>query len=323
MPRMYQCPTQELRSFCKGLPHTAAMTQRGATLNSNPSKSILWYPFFYVLLFAALSGCAAFNVDPERRETDIDLSNFITLKSLYPGTILANYYDKKAKFFVVFIESDGKPFGSWPSNRPALPQVERSVALSLSTTLNNTNILYFSRPCQFIAGGPSAQHPRCDDPSLWTKRRYGPEQLELIEDALISLLPESDIKVALIGHSGGGVVALNIALRQKINVSCVITLAAPIDLTGWLDRYGATISEESVDPFDLYHRNHKLNAVLVFGSQDRLVPLQTAGRWEKVAQRDPMISLHEIQASHSTGWSNALTLPHVTRCLARTGIRAS
>jgi len=247
---------------------------------------------------------------PERHE--LTTKGFIQERSAYPGTVLVRRSRLKNDKVWVFIESDGAAFGTWPTRTPATPTVKRSVALSLALQQKGGDVIYVARPCQFLLAELTS--PKCDDPNLWTTQRFSHDAIELIEEVIKRTVGDNKRPVMLVGHSGGGTIALAIAQRKPFPVACVITLGAPIDLKSWYGLWGAAPPATAVDPANAISVGQTVPSIFIFGEHDQLVPPSAIGRWTDVIRASPRLHHIRINSTHGTGWHNALTLVDTQAC---------
>jgi pimeloyl-ACP methyl ester carboxylesterase len=235
---------------------------------------------------------------------------FEPLATDYPGTILKR--EAASPITWVFIESDGSAFGSWPTGKPSPPKVHQSVALSLARKVASDTVVYLARPCQFLFGTPSSG--QCLDPRQWTKGRYSDDQVALIEDAIRQTLGAAKTDLIVVGHSGGGVIALRMAQRARLPIHCTITLASPIDIRAWQRHHQTSAALDITDPGDLADNPTRLKAIFLFGSSDQTVPPSAIGRWAKEARRGLSIHSITLAASHNSGWGDTLVLLDSVGC---------
>lgn len=236
------------------------------------------------------------------------LQRFESLRTNYPGSILKR--DAPSPYTWIFIESDGAPFGSWPSTKPSPPTILRSVALSLARKVTNDRVLYLARPCQFLRQTPPPG--QCLDPIQWTRGRYSERQVTLVEDAIRRTLGPVKTRLVVVGHSGGGVIALRLAQRRRLPIHCTVTLASPIDIRAWQQHTNLTL--DVTDPADLAATSTGLRAIFFFGSRDRTVPTSAIGRWSSVADRSETVHTITIHASHTQGWDDTLDTIDTEQC---------
>lgn len=168
---------------------------------------------------------------------------------------------------VVFIEGDGRPWvsgGRRVSDDPTprhTPMLQRFLEAPPPA-------LYLGRPCYFGMGPEALCHP-----ALWTFSRYSTRVVAAMHAGLRGWLDRQpgQRQVTLIGHSGGGVLAL--LLSESVpEVKRVIAYATPVDITRWSRLHGFTPLFDSVNPAERAAWRHDVRRVLVFGEQDRQVP---------------------------------------------------
>lgn len=141
----------------------------------------------------------------------------------------------------VYLEGDGTPW-----RRPGVvatdPTPRAPLALELLARDPGPAVLV-GRPCYHAA----EVDPACD-PRWWTARRYAPEIVaslaKVIEDEAEA---RGARRLTLIGHSGGGVLAVLLAARLP-RVTLVVTLAANLDVAAWTTYHGYPPLAESLDP---------------------------------------------------------------------------
>lgn len=163
----------------------------------------------------------------------------------------------------VYLEGDGTPWATrWQI--AADPTPRQPVMLRLMA-LDPAPALYLGRPCYY----GHAADPGCS-PALWTHRRYAPEVLDSLADGLRGwLVPRPFRHLALLGHSGGGTLALLLAPRLP-GTYAVATLAANLDTAAWTAHHHYSPLQGSLNPAEQpasgvaeYH---------YLGEEDRVVP---------------------------------------------------
>lgn len=160
----------------------------------------------------------------------------------------------------VVIEGDGAAWFNprWP---PADPTPETSQAAALAFGLSGP-VAYLGRPCQF--------EPLYDcHPAHWTSQRFSAELVARMDGALDELKSIAGVqRLRLIGHSGGGVMAVLIALRRN-DVSSVLTLMAPLAVAEWTRKLELT-PLAGLDPENLAAL--EVPAIHIAGGRDTIVP---------------------------------------------------
>lgn len=150
---------------------------------------------------------------------------------------------EESTFVHVYLEGDGQPWirGRWPAKNPSSRQLTALRLLLLDTH----PAIYLNRPCY----GYKFMPEYCSD-ELWTSARYGPEIVDAMVFALADFATQYPGKRwVLIGHSGGGVLAMLLAGKVE-NVAAVVTLAANLDHQAWTNIKGFAPLDRSLNPVD-------------------------------------------------------------------------
>lgn len=163
----------------------------------------------------------------------------------------------------VYIEGDGRPWTT-PTQVALDPTPGKLLMLDLMRSDPHPAI-YLGRPCYL-----EVADPRCHF-VWWTHRRYAPEVVASLNTALDEYAREY-AAVRLIGHSGGGTLAMLMAAGRQ-DVDTVVTLAGNLDIDRWADLHGYSRLEGSLNPVDTplprsIRQHHYV------GRLDRMVPPQ-------------------------------------------------
>ncbi len=138
----------------------------------------------------------------------------------------------------VYIEGDGQPFVT--SGEVARDPTPRYTPMLNLLRRDPAGGIYLGRPCYF----GTATSPDCHY-RYWTSARYGEEVVASM--ARVARRSSGDRPVVLIGHSGGGTLAVLLAERLP-NVVAVVTLAGNLDVAAWAAHHGYTPLDGSLDP---------------------------------------------------------------------------
>jgi pimeloyl-ACP methyl ester carboxylesterase len=166
----------------------------------------------------------------------------------------------------IYIEGDGSPWiaGRWVA---ADPTPRKPVMLELMQ-LDPGPVLYLGRPCYF------GLQQNCK-PENWSSGRYSKivlnSMLAALNNALKPLKLNGDIVV--IGHSGGGVVAMLLAPRIP-KASMLVTLAANLDIDRWTQYHGYSPLLTSLNPATEAPLNTQIAQLHLVGESDSNVPIQ-------------------------------------------------
>jgi hypothetical protein len=169
----------------------------------------------------------------------------------------------------IFLESDGIPWlGRTPSDDPT---TREPVALEM---LNRSPApgAYVTRPCY-----NGLRSDKCNV-ELWTGARYSNEVVESMAATVRELQRRSGAaRVAFVGYSGGGVLAVLIAERLD-NVASVTTVGANLDTDAWTDHHKYLRLSQSLNPA-LSDQPHPWPELHLRGANDLVVPPATTERY--------------------------------------------
>ncbi len=177
----------------------------------------------------------------------------------------------------VYIEGDGRPwikrFFVAEDPTPRYP-----LALDLMRQDPN-NVLYLGRPCYFNNALYGLRDNRCNS-SLWTSARYSDAVIGSMSLALEQYLDKGNYsEVTLIGHSGGGTLAVLIADRTP-QVDRVVTVAANLDIEAWTRHHRFSPLNLSVNPATTEFAR-ELEQHHFAGGNDEVVPPALNVRFEE------------------------------------------
>lgn len=175
-----------------------------------------------------------------------------------------------ARWFVL-VEGDG---AAWlTSTRPPIdPTPKNSAVLELAKTIHQrskTNVLYLARPCQY----PKKTGIKCRLKD-WTTERFAERHVDALLGAFAREVPPGS-QVTLFGHSGGGVMALQLAgrLGDKVAIRKIVITGTPVDVNEWTRANG--FSDLTVENYLDSLRALAARTVPVFalfGDLDSVVP---------------------------------------------------
>ncbi len=141
----------------------------------------------------------------------------------------------------VYIEGDGTP---WVRRHVVATDPTPAEPLMLRLmTQDPRPAIYLGRPCYHGMLRDAACNPW-----LWTYGRYSEQVVASMSAALASLTTDNAItSLVLIGHSGGGTLAMLLAERVP-QTRLVVTLAGNLDMDAWTARHGYTKLVGSLNP---------------------------------------------------------------------------
>lgn len=165
----------------------------------------------------------------------------------------------------VYLEGDGNPWrnGRYPATNP---NARKLMALRLMTLDPNPSV-YINRPCY----GHREMPTHCD-PRIWTHERYSDEVVSALDTALSQAKRDTEAReIVLIGHSGGGTLAMLLAHRRS-DVRAVITIGANLDHRAWTEHFGYLPLSGSLNPADYPELPERVHRWHFAGGRDQLVP---------------------------------------------------
>jgi pimeloyl-ACP methyl ester carboxylesterase len=170
----------------------------------------------------------------------------------------------------VYLDGDGTP---WNSGGPSVDPTPRNTLVLDLMRLDGSPRLFLGRPCY---------HGLVDDvgcaPALWTSERYSDRVVSSMAAALTRHLSARGVeRLAFIGYSGGGSLAMLLASRFTQTVA-VVTVAANLDIDAWASyhRYlplAGSLNPASQPPLPrpVYRRHY-------VGARDSVVPPEIVAR---------------------------------------------
>ncbi len=242
-----------------------------------------WWLFGCLLLF--VSGCSSI-------PTYNDLSDRFGLHSekikggLFQHVVLSK--PGKGHILHVYIEGDGRPWRY--KNQVSLDPTPRHALMLDLMALDDAPAIYLGRPCYFERSSPCS-------PIWWTHRRYSKAVVDSMAIVLARFSEKYD-SVVLMGHSGGGVLAMLLAERFD-KVQAVVTLAANLDVEKWTSFHGYSPLKGSLDPALRPPLSDKIKQLHYVAEDDRNIQMQ----WLKpVVDRQFEAKLVSVQGDHSCCW---------------------
>jgi pimeloyl-ACP methyl ester carboxylesterase len=167
----------------------------------------------------------------------------------------------------VFIEGDGTPWSADGHRVAPDPTPRQPVALELAIGTRSAPVMYLGRPCYFGL----ARWSECE-PSDWTAARYSLQAIQSLAVAVNGVTSSHHFpEVVLVGHSGGGAVAVLMAPSVE-RLRAVITIAANLDVAAWTRYHGYLPLSESLDPADSSPLAANITQIHLVGGADRNVP---------------------------------------------------
>jgi hypothetical protein len=174
----------------------------------------------------------------------------------------------------VYIESDGAPW-RLADEPPADPTPLKPFVIRMAIADASPASAYLSRPCQYL----SDKERRDCDPNLWMQARFSTEAVSATNKAIDQIKSSTGASaVNLVGYSGGGAMAALVAAGRS-DVSCLVTVAAPLDTDAWTDALRVSRLALSGNPADATEKLRNVKQTHFRGLRDKLVPAASVKRF--------------------------------------------
>ena len=197
----------------------------------------------------------------------------------------------------VYIESDGAPW-RFPDEPPPDPTPLKPMVLRMTIADPSAAVVYLGRPCQYLS---AAELKKCD-PQLWMRGRFREDAVGAMS-AAVDLVKRNygATEVNLVGYSGGGAMAALIAARRN-DVSCLVTVAAPLDTRAWTEAIGVSHLSRSLNPADDTDRLRHIRQTHFRGGRDQAVPAATVRRFLEGTPNATVIDMESFD--HRCCWDD-------------------
>jgi predicted alpha/beta hydrolase family esterase len=211
------------------------------------------------LLAAALAGCAAPAERLARHAARLGFERSVVRGTEFEHVVYAPPA-RPGRTLHVYLDGDGIP---WEAGRPASdPTPRRPLVLDLMAR-DPAPTVYLGRPCYHGATQGCTSY-------LWNEARYSGRVIASLA-AAVGRLAQSRARIVLVGHSGGGTLAVLLASRVP-RVAAVVTIAANLDTDAWADvhrlpRLTASLNPAREPPLPSHVAQHHYA-----GTDDRIVP---------------------------------------------------
>ena len=198
----------------------------------------------------------------------------------------------------VYIEGDGRPF----NNRFQVatdPSPHYPLMLQLMEQ-DKTASLYLGRPCYFNQSNPQMIDEQCNF-HWWTDARYSDAVVNSMINALRQNLKHYAFQgITLIGHSGGGTLAMLMAERMP-EVDQLVTLAGNLDTQAWTRYHHYSSLNNSLNPAEQINIARPVKQIHFMGAKDDNVPPVLAQDFlAKISQQGKILE----KADHNCCWQS-------------------
>lgn len=204
----------------------------------------------------------------------------------------ANLSDARSVLHV-YLEGDGSP---WKYRVVTMPDpTPRNPLMLRLMSLDSSAVAYVGRPCY----NGQAEDEGCDS-TMWTSGRYSKPVVLSMASVINRLVDQNGFnEVKLIGHSGGGALAMLIA-QHVARTSHVITVAGNLDIDGWTRHHGYSQLYSSLNPAKQIPLPRHINQWHLVGGRDTVIPPAIVQGFVK--QQPGALGIAVQNFSHSCCW---------------------
>ncbi len=220
-------------------------------------------PRLFLLFLLLAAACATPSENAERRASALGFERQRVTGSHFDHVLYSKPARTDAGYdaYHVYIEGDGSPRKAI-RYRPPDPTPSNPLMLELMA-LDPAASLYLGRP---------SQHGVRAEPWDWTVGRYSENVVDSMARALDAWNQENGRReLVLIGHSGGGTLAMLLAERVP-GTSGVVTIAGNLDVDAWATYHEFQPLVGSLDPAKRPPLDRDLFQLHLLAGQDRNVP---------------------------------------------------
>lgn len=235
----------------------------------------------YILLFLtglSVAGCMA-----NKPETPIGFTEK-TIETEYFSFAVWEKNVIPEKPLRIYIEGDGNP------------TPRRAIGLELAERDPSQNVIYVSRPCQYIYS------KECSNPAIWKEERFHEEIIDEMKDLIEYLaIKYKTPSLELIGYDGGGTMAL--LLATKIPVARVITIGGILDTASYTAEHDKT-PINGLNPIDLKDDLSQIEQIHYVGGRDSQTTRRMAERFVARLKNPRSATVKVIPNATHTNWDN-------------------
>jgi pimeloyl-ACP methyl ester carboxylesterase len=225
-----------------------------------------------LLISSACAACISPATRIDQKAAELGFERQTVWGTQFPHRIYSKGKITNASRLHVYIEGDGLP---WRHRDQVSPDPTPHDALMLRLMAQDSQpAIYLGRPCYF----GFAQTSPCSA-NLWTQDRYASSIVDSMAVVLSHLSArQGDVEWVLMGHSGGGALAVLLASRV-MNVVAVMTIAGNLDTEAWTQQHGYSSLSGSLNPALLPSLDRRIRQLHFQGGRDREIPPALAARF--------------------------------------------
>ncbi|RMM39173.1 alpha/beta fold hydrolase [Pseudomonas amygdali] len=203
----------------------------------------------------------------------------------------------------VYIEGDGHAWAT--SSQPSTDPTPHSSIMLKFAAEDLSPAAYLARPCQFVSSSVCTL-------DVWTGSRFSKPAIDSMDSALTALKRRFNVEgFELVGHSGGGEVALVLA-GMRDDVDQVQTIAGNVDPVFWSKLHKLTPLNAPITPLAYKDRLAQIPQRHIVGLKDQVVPPSVAQAYS-AQLGGSCVEIVAVDATHNDGyeilWNRFSTTP--------------
>lgn len=237
----------------------------------------------------ALPGCTSYTHERllhEGRITSFNIDSGTFEHRLFQATVPAP--GRPDSPLHVYLGGDGQP---WRTPRQVAIDPTSTRSLMLENMLrDNSNSIYVGRPCYY-----QTEDARCRG-NWWTHDRYHPDVVNSLLK-VIGHLAKDQQELWLIGHSGGGALAVLLGHRLNRPVK-VVTVNANLDHQAWTQYHQYSPLTGSLNPIHDSAHNPNMQELHWYARKDQTI----FPKWVLAYCQATQTRCLPVSGSHSDGW---------------------
>ncbi|MDX1692267.1 MAG: dienelactone hydrolase family protein [Ketobacteraceae bacterium] len=189
----------------------------------------------------------------------------------------------------VYIEGDANAFVNGKVSVNPTPDNPLMLALMQK---DEQPAIYLGRPCYF-----NPEDHQCS-PDVWTRQRYSKAVVHSMAAALKTFSHAYE-GVVLMGHSGGGALAVLLAEKEP-KTRMVVTLAGNLDTFSWALEHNYQPLKQSLNPLEQPPLPTRIIQIHYAGADDRVIDADWVQAYAEKQHRAEFQRL--LAVSHTEGW---------------------
>ncbi len=250
--------------------------------------------FSIPILLLFILGCSSNAVKNARFASSNGFTQTRIMGDDFTHVVYVNSHRNSTRWHV-YIEGDGRPWAGRYTIAPD-PTTHRPLMLRLMAKDDSPSI-YLARPCY----EGMVKETACQ-PWVWTHGRYSKSVVSSMVSVLEKFVQTNQIKeLTLIGHSGGGALAMLIA-EHIPQTRMLITIAGNLDIDYWAQKHGYSQLDGSLNPVEQPLLSKAIVQYHFTGKQDGNVSHEPVERLKAIY---PALNHIQVEnAGHMKGWEN-------------------